>query len=80
MIGVPSDHTARGLISYRTVWGLELTSVAEVSRVVLSVGVPLEPTENAEGHTWASTCSSVRYQEEAATEWMSQLPGCGPTA
>ena len=54
--------------------------MAEVSRVVSSVGVPLAPTEKADGHTWASTCSSVRYQEEAPAEWMSQLPGWGPTA
>jgi hypothetical protein len=79
-VGTPLDHTASGLIWYTTRCGAELTSVAEVSNAVLSEGVPLVLTSNAEGHTWASTCSRVRCQAEAAAEWMSQLAGCGPTA
>lgn len=40
----------------------------------------MAPTSNADGHTWARTCSKVRYQVAAAAEWMSQFWGCKPTA
>jgi hypothetical protein len=40
----------------------------------------LAPTSNADGHTWARTCSKVRYQVPAAAEWISQFCGCKPTA
>ena len=40
----------------------------------------MAPTSNADGQTWARTCSKVRYQVAAAAEWMSQFWGCKPTA
>lgn len=43
-MGTPFDQTASGLMWYTTVWGLELTSVADVRSEPLRVGVPFVPT------------------------------------